>query len=48
LGLPVLLEIKEIDFSEGVMAFALGLRGRRAFRVQTLTNPARLVVDIKH
>lgn len=48
LNLPVLLEMKNIDASEGVMAFALGLQGRHAFRVQTLTSPARLVVDIKH
>jgi hypothetical protein len=48
LDLPALLEIKNIDFDEGVMAFALGLRERRAFRVSTLTNPARLVVDVRH
>jgi hypothetical protein len=48
LDLPALLEIKNIDFSEGVMAFALGLRERRAFRVSTLSNPARLVVDVRH
>jgi hypothetical protein len=48
LNLPVLLEIKQIDSTEGVMSFALGLQGRHAFRIQTLTNPARLVVDIKH
>jgi hypothetical protein len=48
LDLPALLEIKHIDFSEGVMAFALGLRERRAFRITTLANPARLVVDIRH
>jgi hypothetical protein len=48
LDFPGLLEIKNVDFSEGVMAFALGVQGRRAFRVQTLTKPARLIVDIKH
>jgi hypothetical protein len=48
LDLPALLEIKNIDFSEGVMAFALGLRERHAFRVSTLTKPARLVVDVRH
>jgi hypothetical protein len=48
LDLPSLLEMKNIDSSESVMAFAFGLQGRHAFRVQTLTNPARLVVDIKH
>jgi hypothetical protein len=48
LDLPALLEIKNIDFSEGVMAFALGLRERREFRVSTLAKPARLVVDVRH
>jgi len=48
LDLPMLREIKNVDFSEGVMAFALALQGRHAFRVQILTNPARLVVDLKH
>jgi hypothetical protein len=48
LNLPVLLEIKNTDGTEGRMAFALGLEARHEFRVQILRNPARLVVDIKH
>ena len=48
LDLPALLEIKNTDFSEGVMTFALGLPARHTFRVLTFSNPARLVVDIKH
>ena len=47
LDLPVLNEIKNIDSSEGVMSYALDLQGRHPFRVSTLANPARLVVDIK-
>jgi len=47
LQLAVLREVKVIGSSEGVMEYALGLQGRHAFRVSTLTNPARLVVDIK-
>jgi len=46
--LPLLLEIKDTDGTEGRMAFALGLQARRKFRVQTLTNPGRLVIDMKH
>jgi hypothetical protein len=48
LDLSVLREIKNIDSSEGVMSYALDLQTRHPFRVTTLTNPARLVVDIKH
>ena len=48
LNLPELLQIKDIDGTEGVMAFALDLTKRQPFRVQTLSNPARLVVDLKH
>jgi hypothetical protein len=47
LDLAVLTEIKNIDASEAVMSYALGVQGRHAFRVTTLANPARLVVDIK-
>jgi len=47
LDLAVLREIKNIDASEAVMSYALGVQGRHAFRVSTLANPARLVVDIK-
>jgi hypothetical protein len=47
LDLTVLREIKNIDASEAVMSYALGVQGRHTFRVTTLTNPARLVVDIK-
>ena len=47
LNLPILNEIKNIDSSEGVMSYALDLQGRHPFRVSTLANPARLVVDIK-
>jgi hypothetical protein len=36
-----------IDASEAMMSYAFGVQGRQVFRVSTLTNPARLVVDIK-
>jgi len=48
LDLSVLREIKNIDSSEGVMAYAFDLQSLHPFRVSTLDNPARLVVDIKH
>jgi len=50
LGLPMLREIKvtKFDFYRAEAVFAFGLQARHEFRVQTLTNPARLVVDIKH
>jgi hypothetical protein len=35
------------DF-EGVVTYGLGVQGKKPFRVFRLTNPSRLVVDIRH
>jgi hypothetical protein len=48
LKLAVLREIKEIEWFEGDRLFGIGLNKRALFRVQELTNPYRLVIDIKH
>jgi hypothetical protein len=47
LKMPVIQEIKNSDFFEGYLAFAIGLKARTVYRVQQLSNPARLVVDLK-
>jgi len=49
LDLPVLREIKltKFNFYKAEAVFALGLQGRKGFRVQMLNNPARLLIDLK-
>jgi hypothetical protein len=47
LKMPVVQEIKNSDWFEGSLAFAIGLKARKLYRVQELSNPARLVVDFK-
>jgi len=42
-----ILEARQTCDSEGVVAWALGLKGKQNFRVTTLQDPARLVIDIK-
>ena len=39
-------EIVFVDDFEAVMVWAIGLDGRRAFNVGTLTNPPRIYIDI--
>lgn len=47
LKMPVIQEIKNSDWFEGSLAFAIGLKAKKLYRVQELSNPARLVVDFK-
>ena len=47
LKLPVVSELQEIEWFEGVRPFAAGLKAKKDFRVTQLTNPTRLVVDFK-
>ena len=46
--LPVLRDTQLIYDHEGQVIFVLGLGAQKQFRAQTLTNPSRLVVDVKH
>jgi len=48
LNLPALLEIKDSYWFEALQIYALGARKQTPFRVQQLSSPARLVIDIKH
>jgi hypothetical protein len=48
LNLPVVIEFKQVEDFEGVVSYALGLSGRKPFRVTEMLNPARLVIDVKH
>ena len=48
LDLPVLKELESTCDFEADVTWILGLGSRKAFRVQTLENPARLVIDLEH
>lgn len=48
LALRVIREIKKREDFENDMAYVLGLSARKPFRVMELSNPSRLVVDVKN
>ena len=44
-------ELREVAFAgdfEGVVSIALGLHAKHGFRVMTLSDPTRIVVDVAH
>jgi len=45
--LPVISEVHEIEWFEGVRPFAVGLKANKLYRVSQLKNPTRLVIDFK-
>ena len=47
LKFPFVAEVKEIEWFEGVRPFVIGANSNKGFRVQALSNPARLVIDVK-
>jgi hypothetical protein len=47
-ALPALREMKLICDFEGQVEWLLGLAGRTGYRVLELTEPPRLVVDVRH
>ena len=48
LDLPVVKEIESTCDFEADVTWVLGIDSRRAYRVQELASPARLVVDVGH
>jgi hypothetical protein len=48
LKMPLIREVKPVEWFEGELRYVFGLKRRTPFRVQTLSNPTRLVVDFKH
>ena len=46
--LTVVQDIESVDWFENFFSIAVGLRSRKMFRVQELSNPTRLVVDFKY
>lgn len=47
LKLPVVTEIKQVDWFEAYRDFGIGLNAKKEFRVTQLSNPSRLVIDFK-
>jgi hypothetical protein len=45
---PTLLQVSAAGDFEGNVSFGLGLSGRAGYRVYTLTNPGRVVIDLPH
>lgn len=43
-----ILQAKQTCDFEGVVTWALGVKGKQNFKVTTLQNPMRLVIDVKH
>ena len=46
-GYTSLVEVRQVEDFEGVVQLALGVSGATCYRAFTLTNPDRLVIDIK-
>lgn len=47
-GTDLVVELTRVSGFEGVLSWAIGLRGRVPFKVTELTAPARVVVDFRH
>jgi hypothetical protein len=45
-GTRQLEEVAQVEDFEGVLVWALGLKGQAPFRVDTLESPPRLVIDV--
>ena len=46
--MPLIREVKTVEWFEAELRHVVGLKRRTAFRVQVFSNPTRLVVDFKH
>src|SRR5258708_4868371 len=46
-GSAVLVEVRQVEDFEGVVQLALGVSGATCYRAYTMTNPDRLVIDVK-
>ncbi len=46
-GSAVLVEVRQVEDFEGVVQLALGVSGATCYRASTMTNPDRLVIDVK-
>ena len=46
--MPIIRQVRQVEWFEGELRYVFGLNRRRPFRVQVFSNPTRLVVDFKH
>ena len=46
--MPLIREVKTVEWFEAELRHVVGLRRQTPFRVQIFSNPTRLVVDFKH
>jgi hypothetical protein len=47
LNMPLIRDVKRIEWFEGELSYVLGLKKKTPYRVQIFSNPYRLVVDFK-
>jgi hypothetical protein len=45
---PILLQVRAAGDFESYLSFGIGLSQRTGFRVFTLTQPYRVVIDVAH
>jgi len=45
-GTQAVQQLAQVDDFEGVLRWAIGVRGQVGFKVSTLTSPARLVIEV--
>lgn len=48
ISMPLISEVKHVEWFEGELSYVFGLKRRTPLRVQVFSNPTRLVVDFKH
>lgn len=48
LRMPLIKEVKRVQWYEAELRYVVGLKRATPFRVQVFSNPTRLVVDFKH
>lgn len=48
LNFPVLSQIKQGVWFEGILDFLIGVKDKKPFRIIELRNPSRVVIDFKH
>jgi hypothetical protein len=46
-GYATLVEVRQVEDFEGVVQLGLGISGAPCYRASLITNPARLVIDVK-
>jgi len=46
--LPMIRDIETVDWFENFFSFVVGAKAKNGFRVQELSDPTRLMIDLKH